>query len=118
MTISTINSRSYEINVIFTGSHYYFHSAFAGIVAVAARKGYATDEERDTFILRAGNRHLCGGSLGGSVIFSVAERFIRKNENKYVDHVVSFERIDFDGADCNLEINALVWNGVSYTDLK
>lgn len=99
MTVSTIKARAYEISVIFTGSHYFFHSSFAGVVAVAERKGYETDEERDTFVLMAGNRHLVGGSLGGSVMFSVAEKFIRKNENKYVEHVVNFERVEFDGAD-------------------
>lgn len=106
MEITTIKARAYQINVIFTGSHYFFHSPFAGVVAVAERKGYATDEDRDTFILKAGNRHLVGGSLGGSVMFSVAEKFIRKNENKYVEHVVNFERVEFDGADYNLSVSA------------
>lgn len=106
MTISTIKARAYEINVIFTGSHYYFHSSFAGVVAVAERKGYKTDEERDTFILMAGNRHLVGGSLGGSTMFSVAEKFIRKNENKYVEHVTNFERVEFDGADYFINVEA------------
>ena len=106
MEITTIKARAYQINVIFTGSHYFFHSPFAGVVAVAERKGYATDEERDTFILRAGNRHLVGGSLAGSVMFSVAEKFIRKNENKYIEHVTHFERIEFDGANYNIEVVA------------
>lgn len=106
MEITTIKARAYQINVIFTGSHYFFHSPFAGVVAVAERKGYATDEDRDTFVLKAGNRHLVGGSLGGSVMFSVAEKFIRKNENRYVEHVVNFERVEFDGADYNLSVSA------------
>lgn len=106
MEITTIKARAYQINVIFTGSHYFFHSPFAGVVAVAERKGYATDEDRDTFVLKAGNRHLVGGSLGGSVMFSVAEKFVRKNENKYVEHVVNFERVEFDGADYNLSVSA------------
>ena len=106
MEITTIKARAYQINVIFTGSHYFFHSPFAGVVAVAERKVYATDEDRDTFVLKAGNRHLVGGSLGGSVMFSVAEKFIRKNENKYVEHVVNFERVEFDGADYNLLVSA------------
>lgn len=106
MEISVIKARAYSINVIFTGSHYFFHSPFAGVVAVAERKGYKTDEERDTFILKAGNRHLVGGSLGGSVMFSVAEKFIKKNENKYVEHVTHFEREEFDGADYNIQVSA------------
>ena len=106
MEITTIKARAYQINVIFTGRHYFFHSPFAGVVAVAERKGYATDEDRDTFVLKAGNRHLVGGSLGGSVMFSVAEKFIRKNENKYVEHVTHFERVEFDGADYNLSVSA------------
>lgn len=118
MNISIIKARGYEIGVIFTGSHYFFHSSYAGVVAVAERKGYNTDEERDTFILRAGNRHLVGGSLGGSVMFSVAEKFIKKNENKYVEHTTNFERVEFDGADCRIEVGATMWNGVAYSDLK
>ena len=106
MEISVINSRGYQINVIFTGSHYFFHSPYAGVVAVAERKGYETEQDRDTFVLMAGNRHLIGGSLGGSVMFSVAEKFIRKNENKYVEHVTHFERVDFDGADYNMQVSA------------
>lgn len=106
MEISVINARGYQINVIFTGSHYYFHSSYAGVVAIAERKGYASDEERDTFILRAGNEHLSGGSLGGSVMFSVAEKFIRKSECKYTERAVAFERIPFDGSKHYLSVTS------------
>ena len=97
MEISVISSRGYQINVIFVGSHYYFHSPFAGVVAIAERsRAYETGKAH--FILRAGNEHLAGGSLGGSVIFSVAEKFIRKNECKYIDTVCTFDRVLFDGS--------------------
>lgn len=105
MEITTIKARAYQINVIFTGSHYFFHSPFAGVVAVAVRKGYETEEDRNTFDIMAGNRHLVGGSLGGSVMYSVAEKFIRKNENKYVEHVTNFNRLgEFDGANFHLDM--------------
>lgn len=38
MEITTIKARAYQINVVYTGSHYFFHSPFAGVVAVAERK--------------------------------------------------------------------------------
>jgi hypothetical protein len=111
MTISVIKPRGYEINVIYVGSHYYFHSSYCGVVAIAERKGYKTEEEVHTFTLKAGNRHLVGGSLGGSVMFSVVEKFIRKEESKFVEHVTNFEREEFDGADCTLNISASYYRG-------
>lgn len=97
MEISVVSVRGYQISIIFCDSHYYFHSPFAGVVAIAERFGnYETGEAH--FILRAGNKHLAGGSLGGSVVFSVAEKFIRKNENKYIDTVCTFDRVPFDGS--------------------
>lgn len=110
MTISVINPRGYEVNVIYVGSHYYFFSPFAGVVAVAERTGYKTETEIHTFTLKAGNRHLVGGSLGGSVLFEVAKKFIRKNESKFVAHETNFICEDFDGADCTLNITASYYN--------
>lgn len=93
MEISIISARGYQINVIFVGSHYYFHSPFAGVVAIAERSGnYETGKAH--FVLRAGNDHL----NDGSVMFSVAEKFIRKSESKYIDVVCTFERVPFDGS--------------------
>lgn len=97
MEISTISARCYQINVIFVGSHYYFHSPFAGVVAIAERTG-EDETGKAHFILKAGNDYLIGGSLGGSVLFSVAEKFIRKNESRYINTVCTFERIPFDGS--------------------
>ena len=97
MEITVISSRGYQINVIFVGSHYYFHSPFAGVVAIAERSG-EYEIGKSHFILRAGNDHLTGGSLGGSVLFSVAEKFIKKNECKYIDTVCTFDRVQFDGS--------------------
>lgn len=97
MEISVISSRGYQINVIFVGSHYYFHSPYAGVVAIAERSGNH-ETGKAHFVLRAGNDHLTGGSLGGSVMFSVAEKFIRKSESKYIDVVCTFERVPFDGS--------------------
>lgn len=105
MEISTISARGYQINVIFVGSHYYFHSPFAGVVAIAERSGdYETGKAH--FILKAGNDHLSGGSLGGSVIFSVAEKFIKKCECKYIDKVCTFDRIPFDGSRYRIDVTS------------
>lgn len=105
MEISTISARGYQINVIFVGSYYYFHSPFAGLVAIAERSGnYETGKAH--FILRAGNDYLIGGSLGGSVLFSVAEKFIRKNECKYIDTVCTFDRVPFDGSKHRINVTS------------
>ena len=97
MEISVISSRGYQINVIFVGSHYYFYSPFAGVVAIAERSG-DHGIGKAHFILKAGNDHLMGGALGGSVLFSVAEKFIKKCECKYIDKICTFDRIPFDGS--------------------
>lgn len=105
MEISVISSRGYQINVIFVGSHYYFHSPFAGVVAIAERSGnYETGKAH--FILRAGNNYLIGGSLGGSVLFSVAKKFIKKNECKYIDTVCTFDCVPFDGSKYRINVTS------------
>lgn len=44
------------------------------------------------FTVRYGNKRLDGCSLGGDVCASLAERFIRKNESRYISKETSFER--------------------------
>ena len=104
MTIDKTSCRGYEINVIFTGSHYYFHSHYCGIIAIAERKPY-NFQDAQTFILKAGNRHLLGGSLGSvSAIATLCKKYINKAENQFIKVSVSYEVEEMDGADLALEM--------------
>lgn len=106
MTINKTSFRGYEVNVIFTGSHYYFHSTYAGVIAVAERIERETTPANETkFILRVGNRHLVGGSLGSiSAISANCKRFINKAENQFINVSVDYEIDEIDGADLYLEM--------------
>lgn len=51
------------------------------------------DETNDkAFTVRYGNEKLNGYTLGGDVCALLAERFIRKNESRYISREISFER--------------------------
>lgn len=72
------------MHCLFTGYQYVFYNNYCGILAVADR-----DETNENVLtVRYGNEYLSGCSLGGYVCASLAERFIRKNESRYI----SFER--------------------------
>lgn len=104
MTINNTSFRGYEINVIFTGSHYYFHSSYAGVIAIAERKPY-NFQDAQTFEVKAGNRHLVGGSLGSaSAILANCKKFINKAENQFIRVSVDYELIEADCADLYLEM--------------
>ena len=76
--------RGAEVHCLFTGYQYVFYNNYWGILAVADRD----ETNRKAFTVRYGNKHLDGCSLGGDVCALLAERFIRKNESRYI----SFER--------------------------
>lgn len=99
MEISIINPRGHRTAVIFTGSHYYFQSDFAGLFAIAERVSldYKTNETH--FKLTYGNTNLVGCSLGGSQTAAVAKAFIRKGENRYVKTKVVFDEEVFEELD-------------------
>ena len=104
MTFNKTSFRGYEVNVIFTGSHYYFHSTYAGVIAIAERMPYQF-QEAQTFKVKAGNRHLVGGSLGSaSVILANCKKFINKAENQFIKVSVDYELEEMDGADLFLEM--------------
>ncbi|MGN1157949.1 MAG: hypothetical protein ACI4TK_17385 [Agathobacter sp.] len=89
MEINVTKIAGCEVNVIFVGSHYYFHSSFYGLIGIAERKGY-DDEDMKTFILRAGTANTCGGSCNRPAIISAMKRTINKGENKYVTTKVNY----------------------------
>ena len=80
--------RGAEVHCLFTGCQYVFYNNFWGILAVADRD--ETNEK--AFTVRHGNEKLSGYSLGGDVCALLAERFIRKNESRYISKEISFER--------------------------
>ena len=88
MEITTMKWRGAEVHCLFTGYQYVFHSNFWGILAVADRD--ETNEK--AFTVRYGNGNLNGCSLGGDVCALLAERFIKKNESRYISREISFER--------------------------
>lgn len=93
MEITKINPRGYSCTVIFTGSHYYFYSDYAGLFAIAERVNVRENigTNKQDFTIQAGNDHLLGGSLGSaSVCAEIAKRFISKSENKYIPQKVRY----------------------------
>lgn len=87
-----------EVNVIFTGKNYFFHSSYYGVVAIAERTQESFDnltklgERRQKFVVSVGNINTLGGSMGDANVFAAAEKFITKNENKYIQQDCEFER--------------------------
>lgn len=95
MEIYTTKFRGNEVNVIFTGSHYYFISSYYGVLAVAERDYNATEfgwdkEKKTAFKVTTGNHHVEGGSLGGSVVSSLVKGFIRKADQKHSPVKIEF----------------------------
>ena len=77
-----------EVHCLVTGDEYVFYNNFWGILAVADR-----DEMNEkAFTVRYGNENLNGCSLGGDVCALLSERFIKKNESRYISREISFER--------------------------
>ncbi len=105
MEILKTKFRGCEVSVLFTGSQYIFHNQFYGLLAVADRKGYKSGEE-NYFTIYYGNKQTVGGSLDGECCFLLAKKFIKKHENKYIEHNIFFEesKVDLDAwyIDCKV----------------
>lgn len=95
MEIYKIKRSGCEINVLFTGEQYIFQNSFFGLLAVATRKGYS-ENDIDTFTLEYGNENTLGGSLGGSVCETMAKRFIKQCESRYVERDTKFSIVKVD----------------------
>lgn len=76
------------MHCLFTGYQYVFYNNYWGILAIADRD----DANKKGFTVRYGNEKLNGCSLGGDVCALLAERFIRKDERRYISMEISFER--------------------------
>ena len=88
MEIKSINIRGCEVSAIFTGRAYYFTSNFYGLLCVATEINESEDGR--AFSVVTGNHHTDGTRLANSVVSSAAKKYIRKEENKYINKVVTF----------------------------
>ena len=97
MEIFTTKLQGAKVNVIFTGSHYYFHESFFGIFGVATRVSDAGELEAKKFHLLVGNEHTSGSSFSSSSIERFMKIVIGKQENMYVKCNIEYTTEIFDG---------------------
>ena len=97
MEILTTKLQGAVVNVIFTGSHYYFYNSFFGIFGVATRVSDAGELEYRKFNLLVGNEHTSGSSFCSSSIEIFMKSVIRKQENMYVKCNIEYTTEIFDG---------------------
>ena len=107
MEFSHIHPHGYSVHVIFNGSNYFFYSDWCGLIAIAERATPIEERNKEVFNLVYGNEHLSGGSLGGSVLESIAKRFISKAENKYITKKCEYNVTRADLSNHYLKIEAL-----------
>ena len=79
MDTGNIKINGEAITVIFTGSKYYFHSNYWGIVGIATREGEAGDCKHKKFSLIAGHKNVYRYKY-----VTAMKRYITKAENKFV----------------------------------
>ena len=98
MEILTTKLQGATVNVIFTGSHYYFYNSFFGIFGVATRVSRPGDLGAKKFKLLVGNEHTIGSSsFCSSAIERCMIRLINNAENTYIK--------------CNIEYTTELFNG-------
>ena len=97
MEIFTTKLQGATVNVIFTGTHYYFYNSFFGIFGVATRVSYAGELEDKKFNLLVGNEHTSGSSFSNSAIEIFMKRVIGRQENMYVKCNIQYTTELFDG---------------------
>ena len=90
-----------EITVIFNGSHYYFHSSYYGVVAIAGRDydrtEFGWDKPHKThFVVSVGNLRCQGGCLSDSVVATLAKRFVSKAETRHGMEDVTYDVVQQD----------------------
>lgn len=106
-TFTQIKIHGNPCTLIFTGSHYYLHSSFYGILGQATRdydkEGISpmTGLHTSHFTLEVGNHHY---SWPSSMIATAFRKAITKEEQRYVKKQVSYEVKDMDCANKTLDI--------------
>ena len=78
-----------NMNVLFTGSHYYFTTDWSGLFAIAERNYEKQDNNESHFSLIYGNEH-----LQPVWCLETAKRFICKAERKYVPNKSFFDSLE------------------------
>lgn len=104
MELSTTAIKGRKVNVIFTGSAYYFINSFFGVLAIAERDTNAEQDNKTAFTLYVGNHHTTGGSLCDSVIISAVKRFINKAESQFITKKVLYNIEEKDLANAFIEV--------------
>ena len=108
-TFTQTTIRGHQCTLIFTGSHYYLHSSYFGLLGRATRD-YAKDGRQPDgswigyFALEVGNQSC---NWPNSVIASYFKRLIKREENRYVDKKVTFEVKDLDCVNKTLKIEMI-----------
>ena len=92
-TFTQIKLQGHPCTLIFTGSHYYLHSSFFGLLGRATRhynRERETDYKEALFTLEIGNSRCSGGTLSKGTIEAGFKRAINKEENTYVEKTVEY----------------------------
>ena len=103
-TFTQIKLQGHPCTLIFTGSHYYLHSSFFGLLGRATRhynREVSNPVHKAFFTLEVGNHHC---SFPSSTIAAGLKRAINKEENKYVEKIVEYEVQELNCASYNLKI--------------
>lgn len=100
--------RGHRCTLIFTGSHYYLHNSYFGLLGRATRdydKEGKYPDFASHFTVEAGNRHC---NWPSSIIALYFKRLIRHEERKWVaEKEVTFDEIELDCADKALDIKMI-----------
>lgn len=108
MEIKKIKIAGCESDMIFTGAKYIFYNDWYGVIGVATRKGY-NSEDKHTFVIKAGTENTVGGRVNRSCIITAMKRHITKSENKYIKHDTIFEDSE-ELCNCQIDINIVDYN--------
>lgn len=108
-TFTQTKIRGHQCTLIFTGSHYYLHSSFLGLLGQATRNYAKEGKQPDGnwtghFTLEVGNHHC---NWPSSLIASYFKRLIGLEENRNIDKEVTFDVKDLDCANKTLKIEMI-----------
>ena len=102
MEISKIKLYDGVCHVIFTGPNYFFHSSFYGYIARAERLASA-DGNTEEFVIYSGNARFPDGIEEDW--FALAEKFIKRNEQRFLPKTCKFERKTVDLNKCLVTVS-------------
>lgn len=109
-TFTQAKIHGHQCTLIFTGSHYYLHSEFYGILGQATRDynkesvSLKTGIGASHFTLEVGNHHY---SWPSSAIATAFKKVITKYESKYIKKEVSYEVKELDCANKTFDIKMI-----------